>query len=344
MFIKTISRNFSQITSFQVEQLHNRSLVKLSGEDIRSFLQGLITNDVNILYNKKVNSLFTFFLNSKGRILYDVLLLKKNDHEILLDCDLSIKNNLLRHLKIHRLRKKVDIEEVNSNLWAIFNDKFVNENLFKFDGTFCTKAYMDRHELDYEELKNNLQDENIYVFKDPRLHVLGYRVVSCPSIDVVKIMTDKGIDVNKTNDYIVFRYKLGVAEGVRELPLGNCFPLEANCDYLNGVSFHKGCYIGQELTARIHHTGTVRKRLMPLILSSSVPESECDRDLIITIGENKVGKLRGIYKTYGIALLRLTGVLENTSNLRISGISASTYKPFWWPQELNENRTTVLIS
>ena len=67
---------------------------------------------------------------------------------------------------------------------------------------------------------------------------------------------------------------LGVAEGGEDLPTGKCFPMEYNLDYLKGVSFHKGCYIGQELTARTHHTGVIRKRILPISLDQPVSQGE----------------------------------------------------------------------
>merc|ERR1712198_771277 len=73
-----------------------------------------------------------------------------------------------------------------------------------------------------------------------------------------------------TGDYKELRFRLGVGECPSELQSGKALPLESNVDYLHGVSFHKGCYIGQELTARTHHTGVIRKRIMPLILSTPI--------------------------------------------------------------------------
>lgn len=100
-------------------------------------------------------------------------------------------------------------------------------------------------------------DKSIKYFVDPRVNRLGWRLL-VPAGQKVEIELGKDIGYKR------LRYSLGVAEGVNELPSGNCFPLESNGDYMHGISFHKGCYIGQELTARTHHTGVVRKRIMPI--------------------------------------------------------------------------------
>lgn len=120
---------------------------------------------------------------------------------------------------------------------------------------------------------------------------------------------------------------MGIAEGLLELPSGRCIPLEANCDYLNGISFDKGCYLGQELTARSYFTGVIRKRYMPVYF-----QEQCDDEILdetITAFDKKVGVLRGRKNNLGLGLLRIADV-ENKS-LIADGMKAYTIKPFWWP-------------
>ncbi|CAH1979930.1 unnamed protein product [Acanthoscelides obtectus] len=138
--------------------------------------------------------------------------------------------------------------------------------------------------------------------------------------------------------YRYHRYNLGIGEGTQDHPPGNSLPLECNCDYLHGISFHKGCYIGQELTARTHHTGVVRKRLMPLCFSK-VPSEYPKEDAIIHETKN-LGKLRGIEGDVGLGLLRI----EQTSKLEQIPVGdglAKVKKPHWWPIEAVKNKALL---
>lgn len=329
----------SRSQSFQIERLQTRSLIKLTGEDIVTYLQGLITNDVNH-FNEDKNALFAPFLNNKGRVLFDTLLYKGRENELLLECDSLIRNDLIKHLSIYRLRKRVNIEPMSDHVWAIFSEINSIDTASNFNNTekstICNTPMLDS-DLKYKLIESTLRNQNINAFRDPRLYALGVRVFAPESKNIIEAVSEYGINATESTCYTTLRYKLGVPEGTAELPIGKTFPLEANCDYLHGISFHKGCYIGQELTARTHHTGVVRKRMMPLILSS-VPDQELEQDsIIVTEDEKIVGKLRGLYENYGIALLRINETLENASKLKLNGISAITYKPFWWPQKLKED-------
>lgn len=135
-----------------------------------------------------------------------------------------------------------------------------------------------------------------------------------------------------------FRYRLGVGEGSLDLPTGNCFPLESNGDYLNGISFHKGCYIGQELTARTHHTGVVRKRLMPLIFEQSTSTDDVQQikpeAKILNESNDNVGKFRNACGNVGLALLRIEEALKS-NQLYVqthdgNSLKCKTTKPDWW--------------
>ncbi len=103
-------------------------------------------------------------------------------------------------------------------------------------------------------------DEKVKGIGDPRLEELGWRVLLGPGQE---LRPKENLELSEESEYKSLLYALGVGEGVADFPTGNSFPLESNGDYLHGISFQKGCYIGQELTARTHHTGVIRKRLMP---------------------------------------------------------------------------------
>ena len=141
------------------------------------------------------------------------------------------------------------------------------------------------------------------------------------------------------------RYTLGVAEGAAEIPPAKCFPLEYNADYLHGVSFHKGCYIGQELTARVHHTGVVRKRIMPVRISGGGAKE--DANFVDAAKGKRVGKLRGQLDCgRALGLMRVEECLAAAAGgVRVEAegegdIGCAVAKPHWWPQEAPKKKQT----
>lgn len=310
---KLLRNNHNNVSSTKVlYPLKSRALIKITGKDASNFLQGLITNDMRH-FEEGAKSIYAMFLNNKGRVLYDTLIYSWNNEEsFMIECDKNISSLLQKHLKIYKLKRKVDIEDVEKDfsLWACTFSPQSDDNVPKL--------------------------ENLSIFKDPRLTDLGFRIITPSSIDIATIAKHFGNDLvtNNESDYKYLRYKLGVSEGSDDLPPGTSFPLEANCDYLHGVSFHKGCYIGQELTARIHHTGVVRKRIMPIRFTAAVAD-HIERDSVISASKDpksKLGKLKGVINNYGLGLVRIKEALD-AKTLNIGNYSAEPLKPSWWPFE-----------
>lgn len=282
----------------KLELLSQRSLIKIKGDGMYDYCQGLMTNDIFKL--KTDNSLFTMILNSKGRVLYDCLIYKMDDH-LLLECDKDVSSDLIKYLKLYLLRRKLDINILDdTNIWALFSS---TSTIKKFNSA-C-------------------------VFNDPRLPILGQRIISDNTAGIGKDVSLYKCDNNVT--YQQWRYLNGVAEG-SELLNGQSFPLEMNCDYLNGISFNKGCYVGQELTARTYHTGVTRKRIMPLIFDETPTSLDLNTDIYSQSDLNTKrppGKLRGLCGKIGIALLRIDECLK-AEQLIIGGFTAKTFIPDWW--------------
>ncbi|XP_026760581.2 putative transferase CAF17 homolog, mitochondrial [Galleria mellonella] len=301
--------------------LESKKILKINGKDAPVFLQGLITNDMRH-FEEGAKSMYAMFLNNKGRVLYDTLIHKWNDDAFMIECDKIVLSMLQRHLRIYKLKRLVNIEDVSDQfrLWA-----FISSNE-KVD----TK-------IDYKD--------EIDIYKDPRLSNLGYRVLSSISIKEPQIADIFGNDVTVDKNEIGYKYlrhRLGVSEGAEDLPPGTCFPLEVNCDYLHGVSFHKGCYIGQELTARVHHTGVVRKRIMPLKFHEKISEN-LEKDTVISVsGQTKsnIGKLKSYSQDYGLGLVRIKEALDAKA-LSVGKHTAEVIKPIWWPIEAPKEKVMV---
>ena len=308
--------------------LKKRGLVKVSGPEAAPFLQGLITNDMNH-FETGAKSLYAMFLSNKGRVLYDTLVHKwgEKDDTFLLECDKSIQHLLQRHLKVFKLRRPIQIEDVSEmySLWALITPPELDKNCYDTD----TKHILSVH-------------------KDPRLADLGHRLITIPDITENDIHQAVGKDTDIKSDeteYQALRYSLGVSEGAEDLFPGTCFPLEANCDYLHGVSFHKGCYIGQELTARVHHTGVVRKRIMPIQFLKITKEEDLVKDATIwaenETGRTNLGKFKAHSGTFGIGLVRIKEALEAKS-LNLGENPIEVVKPHWWPVEAPKEKLNVL--
>lgn len=287
----------------------SRSLIRCSGAktETSQFLQGMITNDMNHLTSAST-CIYALFLNKAGRVLFDTIIYKtlpqdESKESFLIECDSSIASSLAKHLKLYRVRRKIDV--------AVSDE----HDLWCFDGS-------------NEKL---LQSTNVPVYQDPRMKEMGYRIIAAKDQNLKEAFTSD-IQEGALEDYIKHRYKLGICEGTVDLIPEKSFPLESNCDYMHGVSFHKGCYIGQELTARTHHTGVVRKRLMPLMFEKPI-KLKLDESVDVKNEESKpVGKVRNVIGETGLGLMRIDEALAAT-HLSLNENRCRTERPTWWPIE-----------
>ena len=201
-------------------RLFTRTIIRLTpetpDEDVTSFLQGLVTNDVTDLL-----PVYAALLSAQGKTLFDFIVWPAGDGEMLLDCEADAADDLVKRLSMYRLRRKIRIERDDSVgvHWA-----------------------------------GHMGDGGA---RDPRLSGLGERWLS-PVEDS---------DIGADDAWLKHRLSLGVPEGTAEL--GDILWLETNAVELNGVSFTKGCYIGQENTARMNWRQKVNRRLVVVPLGKS---------------------------------------------------------------------------
>lgn len=241
----------------------NRKILRINGPNAKHYLQGLITNNINNV--DKGSMIYSLFLNEKGRILYDSFICsEENSSSFLLDHDSRKSEELIQHLNKYKLRSKFSIDILpDLKVWNIDDDKML---LKEFKSPF--KAFV-----------------------DPRSSKLGYRVIA----DYSSLTTS-------TESYLNKRYKLGIPEGIDELIPNVSLPLESNADIMNGIDFSKGCYIGQELTIRTHHTGVIRKRIIPIRPSTTKTPLGFGS---IFCDEKQVGKVLTFNNNYALCLFRL---------------------------------------
>lgn len=307
----------------------SRKLVRLRGAESLAFLQGMVTNDTRHLSTdvagKSRRCMYALMLNSVGRVLYDLLIYRPaGEDELLVECDAGARQGLLRLLQLYRLRKPVEIEPYDDlDVWVAFHP-------------FCGAVDEPPPPPADDDQRPAL---GRFMVRDPRLHLLGWRVLANAGEDVASsspsLVRGGDAEEGEAPSYSRHRLRLGVGEGLRDLPPAACFPLECNADYLGGVSFHKGCYVGQELTARTHHTGVVRKRLLPVVLLGEPPGGAplAAGALVRDAAGATLGKLRSHRGPLGLALLRVQEAVA-AEGLHVDGVPLSVAKPGWWPRQV----------
>lgn len=199
--------------------LADRAVVRLSGEDVRGFVQGLVTSDV-----AGALPVWTGLLTPQGKCLFDFIVWEDGD-DLLLDCETEAVDDLIKRLSIYRLRRRITIERVDS--------------------------------LEVHWSRDSGQGA-----VDPRLPDLGWRWISNRTPANAGIQSDEndsGLPPSQQHKWLEHRLSLGVCEGRAEL--GDLLWLECNAAELNGVSFTKGCFVGQENTARMNWRQKINRRL-----------------------------------------------------------------------------------
>ncbi|MDA1198104.1 MAG: folate-binding protein [Proteobacteria bacterium] len=263
----------------QIVILEDRGLILVEESEAKDFLQNIISNDIN-----KVNqshSIFSGIFTPQGKYLYEFFIIKHKEG-YLLDCHMELKDDLIQHLLKYKLRSKIEIKDLSSShvVGIISKDKF--EEIQK--------------ELNSKEKTVIYRESPCFI--DSRLPFLGARILS--SLERLHL-TIKKLDlkiIDKSN-YLKLAHTQGVAiEGVKNLQ-NNLFGLESNFEELNAVDYKKGCYVGQENTARMKLKDKLRRRLLPIV--SKMPVNISDE---IKFNDQLVGRVL-IGDQYPFALIKL---------------------------------------
>jgi folate-binding protein YgfZ len=267
----------------------DRGVIAITGEDRVAFLQGLVSNDVAKVAAD--HAVYAALLTAQGRYLHDFFILSHSDAKtgeaLLIEVERERLPDLLKRLSLYKLRSKVALKDV-SDEWAVA--------LLWGDGAAARLKLEDR-------AGNAIALEGGLAFIDPRLAALGARALL--PIDQAEIeLSAMGFAIGKRAEYDALRLKLGVPDGARDLPVEKAILLESGFDELNGIDWDKGCYMGQELTARTKYRGLVRKRLLPVAVEGPVPPP----GTAITFAGKDAGEMRSGFDGRAMALLRLEAV------------------------------------
>jgi len=249
--------------------LPHRGVVAVAGEDRIPFLQGLVSNDVTKVAPTK--AIWAALLTPQGRFLNDMFVVDAGFKTLLLETERDRAPALAKKLALYKLRSKVTIEDRSAamDVAAVF-------------GPGAEKCNAVPGALS---------------FIDPRLPALGVRVL-LPAGEAAKRL---GLPEAPLAEYEALRLSLGVPDGSRDLPVEKALLLESGFDELHGIDFEKGCYMGQELTARTKYRGLVRKRLFPVKVEGPLPAP----GTLIERDGQEVGEIRSGAGDRAIAMLRL---------------------------------------
>jgi folate-binding protein YgfZ len=268
--------------------LEDRGVLTLAGEDAVSFLQGLVSNDVTKVGPNR--AVYAALLTAQGRYLHDFMILQ-HDGVLLLECDRQRRDDLKRRLSLYKLRAKVTIADASdSYAVAVLWPGSASARLGLADEPGAAGAFAGG-----------------VAFVDPRLSALGARAV-LPLEAAEARLREAGFAPGDLGDYERLRIGLGVPEGGRDLVVEKSILLENGFDELHGVDWQKGCYIGQELTARTKYRGLVKKRLMPVAITGPLPAP----GTAILLDGAEIGEMRSGVADRGLALLRLDAVAQAT--------------------------------
>jgi folate-binding protein YgfZ len=256
--------------------LPDRGVVKVSGNDARDFLNGLVTTDMTLL--RPGLGRFGALLTPQGKITTDFLITEAPSGHgggFLLDCPRVLAQGLADKLGFYRLRAKVVVENLSDSLAV----------LAAWDGDPALKPDL--------------------TFADPRSEILGWRIL-VPEELAQKAADLIGAEMVDSAAYDAHRIASGVPRGGLDFIYGDAFPHETNMDRLHGVDFDKGCYVGQEVVSRMQHRGTARTRTVRIILDGPAPEPGAT----ILAGDKPVGTIGSAAGRHGLALMRIDRVAD----------------------------------
>ena len=285
--------------------LEDRAILYINGEDAKEFLQNLISNDINKVSD--LNSCFSSLLTPQGKFLYEFIIVKHKSGYIL-DCEKPQVEELFKQLSLYKLRSKVEILNL-SNEFVVA--AFSYEKFLTFDGAKdqpgCTIKYREDP-----------------IFLDPRNKDLGARLV----INLEKLyLSLKKLDLHNANlnEYYSLSHSLGIVPKDLNKLQNKLFGIECNFEELNGIDFKKGCYVGQENTARIKLKNKLSKRLFPInIINGKLYEGES-----IYNNEIEIGKVL-IDSDYPFALIKyLNENFDEKANFKTKEASININKPDW---------------
>jgi tRNA-modifying protein YgfZ len=284
-------------TGANIALLADRGVVRVAGEDASSLLQGVITADMELLSAQP--AIHAALLTPQGKILFDFFVVKVPGG-FLLETAADKAADVAKRLAMYKLRAKADIQD-RSSAYRVF--------------------------AAWGSAPSNVGgDGETHIFPDPRLGALGWRGLTGARL-VSGIASAIGGQDASPEDYHAHRIALGVPEGGKDYAFGDTFPHEADLDQLNGVSFSKGCFVGQEVVSRMQNRASARKRVVPVAGEAPLtPGTE------VKAGAAVIGSVGSVAGKQGLALVRLDRAAEAAAKgdrLIAGGVAITLRRPQW---------------
>jgi hypothetical protein len=261
--------------------LGDRAALEIAGADRRDFLQGLVSNDVAKVSHRR--AVYAALLTAQGKYLHDFFIAAIGD-VFVLDVEAARLADLKRRLSLYKLRAKVTLADAG--------DRYIAAAAFG-------PGALDALQLPAEP-GSAAPFAGGLAHVDPRLAELGVRLL-LPRSGGLAPLEAAGFRIADADAYERLRLTLGVPDGSRDLVVEKSILLESGFDELNGVDWQKGCYIGQELTARTKYRGLIKKRLLPVTIAGPLPAPGTP----VLLGTEDAGEMRSASDGMGLALLRL---------------------------------------
>ena len=285
--------------------LEDRGLLYINGDDAKEFLQNIITNNIENVSEDR--SCFSVLLTPQGKYLYDFIIIKHKSG-FLLDCEKEIIDDLYKKLNLYKLRSKVEILNLSN--------EFVVASLSK------EKFLEIENSKDKEGSTIKFREDPIFL--DPRSKELGARLI----INLEKLylsLKKLGLEISEVDEYYNHSHLLGIPQVDTKYLQDKIFGIECNFEELNGIDFRKGCYVGQENTARIKLKDKLNKRLFPIkVLEGQINSEE------ITFKNKNIGKLL-INNKYPFALFKLENKkFDFDIDLKCGDAKIKALKPYWF--------------
>ncbi|WP_289032642.1 folate-binding protein YgfZ [uncultured Roseibium sp.] len=298
------------MSQLQFALLESRGLIRIGGEDATHFLQNLVTCDIEKLDADHAG--FGALLTPQGKILFDFIVLRTDDG-YLLDTPRETLADFAKRLTFYRLRAKVEIEALGADLGVAASW-----------GDASPSPLPGHHAF------------------DPRLAELGERHLGNLE-DIRAALLEADGQQETPEAYASHRIALGVPESLSDYGYSELFPHDADMDQLNGVSFSKGCYVGQEVVSRVQHRATARKRMIAVSADTDLPEAGtvvlADGKAIGTLGSSS--QANGAH--VGIALVRLDkaqAARDKGAAFQCGDVAVALDLPSWagftWPADTSD--------
>jgi len=287
-------------------ELPARGVLEVAGEDRVAFLQGLVTNDVT-----KVASdcaIFAALLTAQGRYLFEFFIFALGD-SLYLETERARLPDLQRRLGLYKLRSKVTLADASARFRVVAGWGDGADRALSLSGEGTARPFAGG-----------------IAFVDSRLAALGLRFL-LPRDAGFTSLDAAGFAGTDDAAYDRHRLALGVPDGSRDLTIEKALLLESGFDELHGIDWQKGCYMGQELTARTKYRALVKKRLLPVAVEGAVPAP----GTLVMLGNEEVGEIHSGRDGVALALLRLDAVeaAERGAPLLAGTARLTPQKPSW---------------